>query len=500
MAYRANKTVISTQSANTLNSIAKEIGGAFMTAVPLVKTQEDADAYATVVLGNGDFLNQFTGMVNKIAATKCYQYAYDNNLELFNKGDMGEGAIVENFVVDYVMPEGYSMVPGSPGDCFKQNVPDVHYSLHPLNSQLVYETTLNRAELSLCFKLDVGVDGASTRMMERLTSSVNWDVFIQTKYLLDRAMLDNPAMGEKISVLNASTANGLVQKMRKAGKDFKFIDGKHNEASYPTTTPAENVVCIMPTDASSLVDINSLANAFNLEYRTWVGRMIDVNDFNFTDAEQTRLDTIMAELKKQGLFLDYEPFTTEEREKLSHIKAVLCDENFFLIFNKLMSLESVHDSYHMSDNYFYHVWKAYSHNPFANVIFFTDYDDEAAPTVEVYSGSLGDLNKSTTDIMTDVTIVNGEARGTLKYVTGWTEFSGDVTEQSGNYIALKVTDPDTSTSTVTAKVVGGSGNVVTLDSDGILVARVTANATSIDFTSAGVTTSISLAGLTLANA
>ena len=89
------------------------------------------------------------------------------------------------------------------------------------------------------------------------------------------------------------------------------------------------------------------------------------------------------------------------------------------------------------------------------------------------------LGKSASDLMDDVAISDGKATGTLKYVTGYTGFSGDESEQSGNYIVL-IAESDAG-ATITAEVVGGLHGAVTLDSDGILIARLTENATGIKF-------------------
>lgn len=56
-----------------------------------------------------------------------------------------------------------------------------------------------------------------------------------------------------------------------------------------------------------------------------------------------------------------------------------------------------------------------------------------------------------------------EITGTLHYVSDYTDFSSVTEEQSGNYLALKVTAPEGSTTTV--EVVGGTKGPVTLDED-----------------------------------
>ena len=81
------------------------------------------------------------------------------------------------------------------------------------------------------------------------------------------------------------------------------------------------------------------------------------------------------------------------------------------------------------------------------------------------------LGKSVTDLQSDIEISDDyKISGTLKKITGWTAFSGDPAEQSGNYIAVKATAVEGAT--ITAQVIGGDHGPVTLDEDGILIARI----------------------------
>ena len=92
------------------------------------------------------------------------------------------------------------------------------------------------------------------------------------------------------------------------------------------------------------------------------------------------------------------------------------------------------------------------------------------------------LGKTVDDLQEDIAISDaGVISGTSKYVTDYTGFSGDVSEQSGNYLALHAASAVPG-AVITAEVIGGSGRVVTLDSDGILIARLTENATGVKFT------------------
>ena len=98
---------------------------------------------------------------------------------------------------------------------------------------------------------------------------------------------------------------------------------------------------------------------------------------------------------------------------------------------------------------------------------------------------------------------HGVISGTLNYVTNYTGFSGNVAEQSGNYLALKCTTGSLD-DTITVELIGGTvGHPVTLDEDRNIVIRITNPETqSIEVvaTDGEVSTSTvyALTGLTLA--
>lgn len=101
-------------------------------------------------------------------------------------------------------------------------------------------------------------------------------------------------------------------------------------------------------------------------------------------------------------------------------------------------------------------------------------DANILPSINLYG-------KSVTDLQSNVKIVEGtKVSGTSKYVTGYTQFSSKTEEQSGNYLALHATADEGAT--IKAQVIGGTGEEVTLDEDGILVARLVPTATGIKFT------------------
>lgn len=118
---------------------------------------------------------------------------------------------------------------------------------------------------------------------------------------------------------------------------------------------------------------------------------------------------------------------------------------------------------------------------------------DIGPAVDLLGKVVGDLQES-------VSIEDGAITGTLNAVTGYTGFSGDPEEQSGHYIAVKATAVEGAT--IKALLIGGVHGEVTLDEDGILIARITSTEQKLQFsaiTDEGVQTLVwSLTGVTLA--
>lgn len=111
------------------------------------------------------------------------------------------------------------------------------------------------------------------------------------------------------------------------------------------------------------------------------------------------------------------------------------------------------------------------------------------------------LGKNLDDLQSGVGVGGSDITGTLKYVTGYTGFSGDPAEQQGNYIALHI-DTDAEDSTITVELIGGEHGPVTLDSDRTIIIRIKNKSQKIKITASKdgyptVEKTYTLAGLTL---
>lgn len=77
-----------------------------------------------------------------------------------------------------------------------------------------------------------------------------------------------------------------------------------------------------------------------------------------------------------------------------------------------------------------------------------------------------------TDLQSGIVVGATGISGTLKYVTGYTGFSGDESLQSGNYIALHFDTGEETVDSIKVQLLNGDYGPVTLDEDRITIFRI----------------------------
>lgn len=114
------------------------------------------------------------------------------------------------------------------------------------------------------------------------------------------------------------------------------------------------------------------------------------------------------------------------------------------------------------------------------------------------------FGKPVSELQTGVQIQESAISGTLNHVTGYTDFSSVVNEQSGNYLALKLANGGENVVT-TVEVVGGTKGPVTLDADRNIVLLIKSNTDQSirvihTLNGTSITKTFTLTGLTLSPA
>lgn len=89
------------------------------------------------------------------------------------------------------------------------------------------------------------------------------------------------------------------------------------------------------------------------------------------------------------------------------------------------------------------------------------------------SSSLNLHGKYVGDLQDGIEIDRLSISGNLRYLTDYTGFSDEVSEQGGNYLALRFSVPGIDDATITVTLVGGEQEPVAVGTGGIFIFRIT---------------------------
>ena len=129
---------------------------------------------------------------------------------------------------------------------------------------------------------------------------------------------------------------------------------------------------IISSAVSSIVDVDVLAAAFNMERADFMGRVIYVDDFG-----------------------------------IDGVYALMCDRRFFQIYDSLRETGSFYNPARMEWRYFWNVWQTYSVSPLANAVIFTSIADGKVDGAQLSAGQdTVTLSDTATDVVIDASDFN----------------------------------------------------------------------------------------------
>lgn len=377
------KAATPNNSAAVLNAVRNDIGGTYAEQIPVAYAPGDrirgrsittSDALARLhEIGNAlrvyqphqnSFLN---ALVNRIAWTIISSRLYENPWKVFKKGYIELGETVEEIFVNIAEAHQFDPETGE-REVFKRELPDVRAAFHTMNYQKFYKVTVSEEQLRTAFLSWNGITDLISKIIESLVTSANYHEFIMMKYLIAKALLNGNIKTLTGPQATLDNADSIVSAMRNLSLNLQYMGEQYNEAGVTTYTDPSSQIVIMTNAFSSVIDVGSLARAFNLDYVKFIGNTVGVNSFSFTPAE----GKILAKLINLD---DTVPvFTEEETQLLESVEAIVCDSGWFMIFDNLEKMEQFPNPQNMEWQHWLHTWKTFSYSPFANCVALTTSD------------------------------------------------------------------------------------------------------------------------------
>lgn len=367
-----------------LNVIRENAGYDYQQNVPVVEKSSDIPKVGEIIYGTPAFANQFiNALVNRIAIVRVQSATFNNPYEILKKGFIEFGETVEDIFVSIAKAVEFDPEKAAARE-FKRTFPDVRSAFHTMNWRVMYPVTIQDEDLKQAFLSIDGVQNLIAKIVNAVYTAANYDEFLLFKYLIIKAVAHGHMY--PLPIGDGTKMTDAAKKFRGTSNKLPFMSSDYNDSGVKTTTPKDRQVIFMDADFNADFDVDVLASAFNMDKADFMGRLFLMDDWTKFDNE--RFDTIRA--NSDGI----EEVTTEELALMADVKAVICDENWFQVYDNKNQFTEDYVAAGLYWNYFYHQWKTISSSPFANaVVFVTDTATTALPatiTAEITDKSVSE--------------------------------------------------------------------------------------------------------------
>lgn len=368
----ARKTTITDKdTAKVLNTIRANASEYYKSKVPRLDNTNNLDGLkeiGQIITDDPALSNEYLlSLSNRIGMVLIGNRVWENVWNAFIKGRMEFGDRIEEIYVDIAKPFKYD-VENSPHNVFKRHIPDVKSAFHILNWQTKYKATIDNMTLRQAFLSYDGQADLVAKIIDSMSTGLNYDIFQTTKYLLARSILAghcNPIEVAVDSVTGKADVKDVVKKARVLSDNWLILNRDNNPAGVMNSTKKDAQYIIVNNAFTGDMDVDVLASAFNMSKTEFFGHRIAVDGFDVDNARLQELFTT-----EDGVVSpSFVPLTQAEINALNAIPAVMVQNNdtcsFFQIYTNLHEMEQMRNPDGMSWLYWLHEWMIFSVSPFA---------------------------------------------------------------------------------------------------------------------------------------
>lgn len=388
-------------TADTLNLIRQELGGAYAKAVPLA-TERNIGEVGIGINSNPEHRNSFLNqLVDRIGLVVIKHKSMNNPLGKFKKGPMPLGYTIEEIYTDITKAKKFDPTDAE-STVFKREIPDTKAFFHQRNREQFYEQTVSQAELKSAFVSYANLDNFITGIFEALYNSAEVDEYYWMRELIDNYHEKGFFHHVKVEApTTAETSRAFVKKLRAMVRKLTLGMGsrKYNHTGVHTRSEMEGLHLFITADTEAEIDVDVLAVAFNMNKTDFLSKVTVIDEFQHED-----------------------------------IQAVLVDEDWFMCYDNNIEMTNIYNPKGLYWNYYYHIWQTLSCSTMENAVVFSTND---APTPIEPKAT---ITPKTTDVKA----------GSSVTFSGSTEGEGEVTEKT--YSVSGGTKPGTKIDATTGKL------------------------------------------------
>lgn len=355
--------VVTNASVDVLNAIRNSSSTEYRDYVPIAtENADDIRAIGNIIMDNPQLRNEFlNNLVNRIGKVLINSKFYTNPWEMFKKGYLDYGETIEEIFVELSKPFTYDPERAETKH-YAREIPDVRTAYHLMNYRKFYKVTVHREELRKAFTSINGVTSLIEKIVNTMYSTANYDEFLVMKYMIAKHLLDGRINPVQIPEVSKTTAKDIVTICKEVSNNMEFMNPNHNIAHVHTFTPKDQQYIIVSNKFDAIMDVEVLASAFNMDKAQFIGHRVTVDGFGMLD--MSRLEELLDDDP------NFRVFTKEELEALNKIPAIICDKDWFMIYDNLQEVTEDFNREGLYWNYWLHLWKMFSISPFTQAVSF----------------------------------------------------------------------------------------------------------------------------------
>lgn len=374
---------LNANSAQILNTIRSKATPYYRSMVMEVNENDLSSlrAVGTALLNNDGLMNEFLSpLLNRIGMVWVTSKLYSNPWSFMKKGMLELGEIIEDVFVQLALPHPYN--PNTAEQkVFEREIPNINTVFHKLNFQFFYKQTIQNDSLRQAFLTWDGITDLIARITQAMYSSLAYDEFLITKYMIGMALVNGDMATETIPSVSTANLSSIVASMKGVSNLLQFMSPNYNAAGVDTYTDKADQYIILNSRFDATMSIEVLATAFNMDKAALMGRVILVDDFGTFD--QKRLNLIIPHMDNFTLLTD------TQLNALKNVPAILIDRDWFMIFDQLLKFTEIYNNEGLYWNYTLHHWAVFSYSPFCNAVaFITDNPAVTSITISPSTASI----------------------------------------------------------------------------------------------------------------
>ena len=332
------------KGAKVFNVVRENSSKVYMETIPQA-TSDNINAISNILFNDAyqPMLNEFvTNLINRIALTIVRNKSYNNPLAIFKKGSLPLGTDIQDIFTNPAEAEQYEYSNTAMAKLLSITDPDTHVAYYRRNRQDLYTKTISREGLQGAFVSWDKFEEFISSITTSLYSGNYIDEFKYTKELIDGAYNQNKVIVETVTnPTDETTSKAFVKKVRALFSKLSFPSTEYNayskfsgaKGTITTWTEPERIVLIIKADALAEVEVETLAQAFNLSYADMKARIVQVDKFDNDE-----------------------------------IIGVICDESWLQIYDNVFRFDEFYNARVMAWNEYLHAWGTYAICPFANAV------------------------------------------------------------------------------------------------------------------------------------